>query len=701
MLRFLQANPSIRVTLVYGLFALTWIGYFSFYLEPDVTMPDLYWFLRRYEAIAFAVITACLFFLLVRSEFEYRQVIERALKNSEALYATVTRLSPVGIFRTDAQGICTYVNESWVAITGKEARHGVGQPWIAALEPEDRHSVEREWEESTAAREPLLAIVLLRRPPFDMRWLQVEIHPEGPDSGAGFVGAITDITEGKLAQIAMQESEARYRTLIECIPAVTFTMRLDEKHTMVFISPQAQATLGFSVDEWLGTPGLWMEQVHPEDRSRVAIELFGQTRGPVRCEYRMLRKDGGIRWVVTEATILRGEKDRDSFLHGLIFDVTEARRTEAALEQLNRRYESVVNSLNGIVWELDVESFRHTLVSDQAGRVLGYPGEDWMREPGFWVHHMHPDDAANVIAHYREVISSRTAKAIDYRMLGDGGRTVWVHDAVSPVVAGDRVIKLRGVMMDISERKHFELELSRLNAELEKRVGKRTSELESVVDELRSFSYSVSHDLRAPLRAIQGFGMALEREYRDRLDATGRDYLHRILGSADRMTKLIEDLITLSRVTHAEMRTESLDLTRIAEEVVADLRTAEPLRRVEVQVAPGLKVEGDARLVRVLLENLISNAWKFTSHNVRANIEFGAIEQKGTHQVFFVKDDGAGFDQEFAPKLFVPFQRLHRASEFPGTGIGLATVSRIVGRHGGRVWAEGHEGVGATFYFEI
>jgi light-regulated signal transduction histidine kinase (bacteriophytochrome) len=149
------------------------------------------------------------------------------------------------------------------------------------------------------------------------------------------------------------------------------------------------------------------------------------------------------------------------------------------------------------------------------------------------------------------------------------------------------------------------------------------------------------------------------------------------------------------------MRTENLDLSKMAEEVVADLRTAEPLRRVEVKVGQGLSAEGDARLLRVLLENLIGNAWKFTSHNVTAKIEFGALDHRVSKRVFFVRDDGAGFDQEFASKLFVPFQRLHRSTEFPGTGIGLATVSRIIGRHGGRVWAEGREGTGATFYFEL
>ena len=701
MLRFLKANPTVRVTLIYGVFALTWIGYISFFLEPDGSQPDLHWLLRGYESIAFAIITACLFFLLVRSEFESRQAIERALKRSEELSATVTRLSPAGIFRTDAGGVCTYVNEAWEGITGVPADRSLGRPWIAVLSPEEPGKVGQDWKECVANRQSMRAMVLLRRPPFDARWLQVEIQPERGGMDAGFVGAITDVTENKLAEIAIQDSEARYRTLIECIPAVTFTVRLDAPRTMVFISPQVRTVLGFSVGEWLGTPGLWMEQVHPEDRERVEAELFAQGRGSVRCEYRLLRKDGGIRLVLTEASVLRGEKGGSPLLHGLIFDVTETRRVEAALEQLNRRYESVVNSLNGIVWELDVASFRHTLVSNQAERILGFRADDWMREPGFWMRHVHPEDAHSVVAHYKEVIRTRVTKAIDYRLLGLAGKIVWVHDAVSPVVVGERVLKLRGVMMDISERKHFELELGRLNTELEGRVGRRTSELESVVDELRSFSYSVSHDLRSPLRAIHGFGLALEREYRENLDATGRDYLHRILSSADKMAKLIEDLITLSRVSHAEMTTGSLDLSAIAEEVVAELRTAEPLRQVEVQIAKDLKAKGDARLVRVLLENLLGNAWKFTSRKLKARVEFGAIEKRGERRVFFVKDDGAGFDQEFASKLFQPFQRLHRVSEFPGTGIGLATVARIIARHGGQIWAEGREGVGATFYFEI
>ena len=218
--------------------------------------------------------------------------------------------------------------------------------------------------------------------------------------------------------------------------------------------------------------------------------------------------------------------------------------------------------------------------------------------------------------------------------------------------------------------------------------------------ELEAFSYSVAHDLRAPLRSIDGFSLALLEDYRDRLDTHGRNYLERIRAAAQRMALLIDDLLNLSRVTRSEMRREPLDLAAIAEEILAELQKTQPERDVETAVMPGLVAEGDARLLRVVLENLLGNAWKFTAKQPRARIEFGIRQQNGRPE-YFVRDNGAGFDMAYADKLFGAFQRLHAAQEFPGTGIGLATVQRIIHRHGGCVRAEGTEGQGATFCFTL
>ncbi len=224
--------------------------------------------------------------------------------------------------------------------------------------------------------------------------------------------------------------------------------------------------------------------------------------------------------------------------------------------------------------------------------------------------------------------------------------------------------------------------------------------MEVVNKELEAFSYSVSHDLRAPLRSIDGFSQALLEDYADTLDDEGRKYLRYVRESAQEMARLIDGLLSLSRVTRAGLRRAEVDLAALARRVVERARAADPKRRVEVSIPEGLPATGDPALLDVVLVNLIGNAWKFTSRRAVAHIEVGARSQRG-RTVYFVRDDGAGFDMAHAGKLFGAFQRLHASREFEGTGIGLATVQRIVHRHGGEVWAEGEVGVGATFYFTL
>jgi signal transduction histidine kinase len=231
-------------------------------------------------------------------------------------------------------------------------------------------------------------------------------------------------------------------------------------------------------------------------------------------------------------------------------------------------------------------------------------------------------------------------------------------------------------------------------------VGHINKRLEETNKELESFSYSVSHDLRAPLRAIDGFSSSLLQDYAEQLDDTGLDYLQRIRSATQRMGQLIEDLLNLSRVTRAEMRHETLSLSTLADRVVSDIRKAHADRKVDVTIEKEMKVMGDARLLQIVLENLLGNAWKFTSKSPKAAIQVGSTHQNG-ETVYFVKDNGAGFDMVYAQKLFGAFQRLHTEKEYPGTGIGLATVRRIIHRHGGRIWAEGEVGKGATFYFTL
>jgi signal transduction histidine kinase len=244
-------------------------------------------------------------------------------------------------------------------------------------------------------------------------------------------------------------------------------------------------------------------------------------------------------------------------------------------------------------------------------------------------------------------------------------------------------------------------ETKKANEELERRVLKRTAQLEAANKELEAFSYSVSHDLRAPLRSIDGFSQALLEDYGDRLGSEAQHYLRRVRAGSQRMAELIDDLLTLSRMTRSEMRLENVSLSSLAQTIATGLRETEPEREVKFIIVPEATVEADRQLMRVVLENLLGNAWKFTARQAAACIEFGTWPQAGGQPAYFVRDDGAGFDMAYADKLFGAFQRLHTPAEFSGTGIGLATVQRIIHRHGGRVWAEGAVEEGATFYFTL
>jgi signal transduction histidine kinase len=258
----------------------------------------------------------------------------------------------------------------------------------------------------------------------------------------------------------------------------------------------------------------------------------------------------------------------------------------------------------------------------------------------------------------------------------------------------------RSLDQEVAERQRVEDELKQLNVELERRIAERTAQLEQSNDELESFSYSVSHDLRGPLRAIDGFSEALGKEIGDGSSESAQKYFERIRAGVKRMGHLIEDLLNLARVSRSELQIQALDLSAMSEQVIDDLRNTDSDRNVEASVWQGMHASADPRLIRAAMENLVGNAWKFTANVENARIEVGTMRD-GSRTVYFVRDNGAGFDMAYADKLFGAFQRLHSASEFPGTGIGLATVQRIVHRHGGRVWADSSPGNGAAFYFTL
>jgi PAS domain S-box-containing protein len=374
------------------------------------------------------------------------------------------------------------------------------------------------------------------------------------------------------------------------------------------------------------------------------------------------------------------------------------RERTAALQQSAAEFEELYDRAPCGYHSLDATG-RYLRVNQYELQLLGYTRDELVGRLSF-ADVLSPTSAAEFRANFGRFQADGQAHNVELELRRRDGSAIPVllsADAVHDEAG--RFVMSRSMLIDITDRKHAEAEIQALNAALAERAG----ELEAANGELRAFSYSVSHDLRAPLRSIDGFSLALVEDYGPTLDDRARDYLSRIRASAQRMGELIDALLGLSRVTRAELRRVPLDLSALAAAVVAELRQREPERPVEFTLAPDLSAPGDPSLMRNVLENLLGNAWKFTAGCQPARIEFGCqpSEQTPGGRVFFVRDNGAGFDMTYADRLFGAFQRLHDQREFPGTGVGLASVQRIIIRHGGRVWAEAVAGEGATFYFNL
>ncbi|WP_306533737.1 ATP-binding protein [Geobacter sp.] len=328
--------------------------------------------------------------------------------------------------------------------------------------------------------------------------------------------------------------------------------------------------------------------------------------------------------------------------------------------------------------------------ADYPDQLVGRPITDFV----------HPDSREVVAERIQRLYAERKPAPLSEQQLIRLDGTVVEVDVIGIPFTFNGQPAVQVVLRDITRRKLAEERIRRLNEELEQRVSERTILLETANRELEAFSYSVSHDLRAPLRHIDGFSMALMEDCGDSLPETAAPYLEKIRSASRRMGQLIDDLLDLSRVSRSTMRRESVDLSRMVRDLAREFEESQPDRRVEFEIADGVVAKGDPTLLRVALANLMDNAWKYTGKKESAHIRFGETVIDG-ERVIFVSDDGAGFDMRYVNKLFGPFQRLHSADEFEGTGIGLATVQRIAQRHGGRSWAEGEEGKGATFYLAI
>jgi PAS domain S-box-containing protein len=371
---------------------------------------------------------------------------------------------------------------------------------------------------------------------------------------------------------------------------------------------------------------------------------------------------------------------------------------EKKLRAGEERYESYINVTMQLAWTTNCQGE----IVEENPSWSKYTGRDYEEIKSFgWIEDIHPDDRDRTGQIWSKAVAEKSFYETEYRVRRyDGVYRDYLARGIPLLAEDGSVREWVGTCIDITDRKQAEEEIRKLNAELEQRVIDRTARLNATNKELESFAHSVSHDLRAPLRGIDGWSLALLEDYGERLDDQARQYLKLVRAETQQMGRLIDDLLKLSRITRAEMQLAPIDLTAMASRIAGRLQEERPDHRIEFIIQPGLRADGDGQLLEIALSNLLDNAIKFTGKQTQARIEFGEAEAD-EGKAFFVRDNGVGFDMSYAPKLFGAFQRLHKTSEFPGTGIGLATVQRIIHRHGGRIWAEAKTDRGATFYFTL
>jgi PAS domain S-box-containing protein len=506
------------------------------------------------------------------------------------------------------------------------------------------------------------------------------------------------------AEAALRETQERYQRLVQQLPvgivvtdASGQVISANPAALTILGSPSEEATCQFNV---LTLPSLRATGIS------AAYERVLQG-GPAEQLQDWYTSVWGKRSMVRfEVTPLR---DAAGGVHGaitIIQDITERVQAVAARQRSEGQLRELIDSVEGVVWEADADTFVFRFVSSQAEKMLGYPVQRWLNEPGFWADHVHPEDRERTVEVCRSATAALQDHTFECRMCAADGRVVWVRDIVTVIAEEGRPVRLRGILLDVTAQRDASAalrrsqdELQTLNRELERRVAERTAQLEAANRELHAFGYSVSHDLIAPLRAVDGYVHMVLEDEAGVISEASRTRLERVIAAAGRMGTLIDRLLELSRVTRAEVHRRQVDLSALARTIAAELQHAEPTRAVEVSIAPDVVADADPLLVRVVLENVFRNAWKYTSRRDRARISFQCIAEQPP--VYVVRDNGAGFDMGEAERLFVPFQRLHEAEEFDGAGIGLATTLRVIERHGGRIWAEGAVGQGAAFYFTL
>jgi PAS domain S-box-containing protein len=513
-------------------------------------------------------------------------------------------------------------------------------------------------------------------------------------NGTLVMAFVSDITLRKKYESHLRESEELFRTQVECVKDYAIFM-LDARGNVLNWNAGAERLKGYHEEEVIGKyfSCFYPEEKRNEGKPEKDLET-AQKEGQVEDEGWRVRKDGSRFWADVIIAALHDENGKLRGFSNVTRDITERRRAEKALRFSEARYRALYRDNPTMIAVLDAD-LAIISVNPFLASHLGYTTDEMLGQSV--LDFFHEDDRPAVAGHLRVCLQNPYhAYCWQFRKIRKNGELLWVEEIGQAVYDLNGVINILVVCQDVTERKRAEAEIERLNTDLEARAA----DLEAANRELEAFNYTVAHDLRKPLTVISILCQTIEDHCGDALDEQCRGYLQESYKGTLRMSQLIDGLLNFFRLSHVEPRREKIDISIIAQAAAAELIQAEPERRVTFRIADGMITDGDVNLLRVVLDNLLGNAWKHTVTREEAVIEFGSAEIDGK-PAYFVRDNGTGFDMSDADKLFIPFQRLPGAEQLKGFGIGLATVERIIRRHGGKVWAEGEPGKGATFYFTL
>lgn len=579
-----------------------------------------------------------------------------------------------------------------------EASHNA---WRDSIHPDDLEQVEAAIHQALLSHTDYEAEYRVIYPDGTIHWLIGKGRGIYDRTGqpVKMLGVIIDITDRKQAEAALQASEEQLRLTLEFAQIGSWDWQIQENR-IIWNNNHFQL-FGLDPKTTEANYEIWRDRVHPDDIERVEATIRDAllTRIDYDIEYRVVYPNGSIHWRIAKGRAIYERSGQPVRMLGVIFDINERKKIEAALLASEKQLRSILENMPVMLDAVDAEG-NIIVWNQECERVTGYSAEEIMHNPQAWeILYPDPSYRQKMIAQWQKM--GHNYRNWEWNLVSKNGKIktiAWSNISEFFSVPGWAVW---GVGIDITERKKAELEIIQLNQTLEQRVKERTAELAAANKELEAFSYSVSHDLRAPLRGIDGFSKVLLERYANQLDDRGKHYLDRIRAGTQRMGELIEDMLMLSRVTRTEIKRVPVNLSAIVQETIKNLIESQPQRSVQWNINPEITVLGDAALLRIVLENLLSNAWKFTSNCTQTQIEFSTTLISDNTPAYFIRDNGVGFDMTYVNKLFIAFQRLHSTDEFPGTGVGLAIVQRIIHRHGGKVWAEAIINQGATFYFTL